>query len=294
MEVEELIYNRLKQSEALAEKLTTYDKGPAVFYQTAPDDKQAAWNQKTQYPRVVFDLDKQANTERKSQGTLAVWVLCERTGIEPEEIEPLIRGNLENILIKPDGSFPFCFAWARTDGFEQGTAGLQRQVIGVEIRFDMLEFPKQETTDPDPVMALNCYIQDLYPEACVVGLTHMGRFTVLSREHPAFYCRFLRLRQEQITNTVVWVNADLVVHLICPDQEARMQLVMDLGNRVAVCGEINMLDRSPMRPTEITVELTADYLRTGQLNITFHYGLLRWRPMPHRITRVNIDIAKED
>ena len=297
MEIEELIYKRLRDCTELAEILTTYQDTPAVFYQTAPDDKKPEWGQKSQYPRVVFDLDKQADSDRKNQGTLAVVVFCEKNGTEPEEIESIVKRHLQNVLVKPDGNFPYCFAWAKTEGFEMGAAaGFQRQVIGLEIRLDVLEYPMQQTTDPDPVMALNCYIEDEYPDICVVGHTHMDSYTEVGTKAPAFYVRFMRAEQESITNTVVWINATLAIHVINPDPEYRLKVMMDLANKIARCGEIIMLDGSPMRPVRLTVDNTTDYLRTGQINVTMYYGLLRWRAQPHKIVQVstNIEIAKEE
>ena len=101
-----MIYNRLKTSEPLAELLSTFSDLPAVFYQIAPDDQQVGWNRETQYPRIVFDLDEQANAERKSSGTLVVYIYCDRAGTEPEKIEPLVKKRLTDLLVTPQGSFP--------------------------------------------------------------------------------------------------------------------------------------------------------------------------------------------
>ena len=73
----------------------------------------------------------------------------------------------------PDVSFPYCFAWAKTDAFELASAEYGRDnrgVIGQEIRFDIVEYPMQETTDPDPVAALNSFLAEEYPEAMLAWL----------------------------------------------------------------------------------------------------------------------------
>lgn len=295
MGIEELLYNRLCKYEPLVNLLATYGGAPAVFYQTAPDDGQSGWGGKTQYPRLVYDLDMQANTERKSSGTLLVALFCDRAGTEPETLEPIVRECLKDLFLKPDGSFPYCFAWARTDAFDMTggtTEGGQKQrvVIGDDIRFDILELPIQETTDPDPIAALNQYMQELYPEAYVVGLTHMDAVTVAEPKKPVIYCRLLRMEETEVTNTVIWVNAQAAIHVICPSEEMRLKIAADITYRMATKAEIIMLDRSPMRPIKISADNTADYLRTGQISTTLHYGLLRWLPQPHTIMEVNISL----
>lgn len=295
MGIEELLYNRLCDYEPLVNMLSKFDGRPAVFYQAAPDDGQKGWNGKSQYPRLVYDIDMQADTERKSSGTLLVALFCDRTGTEPEEIEPLVRGCLRDIFLKSDGSFPYCFAWAREEAFDMG-GGIeqggtkQRGVIGEDIRFDILEFPTQETTDPDPIAALNQYMQEIYPEAYVIGLTHMDAVTEPEPKKPVIYCRLLRMEETEVTNTVIWVDARVAVHVICPSSEMRLKTAADIGYRMASKAEIIMLDRSPMRPVRLSVDNTADYLQTGQITVTLHYGLLRWMPQPHTIMEVNISL----
>lgn len=295
MGIEELLYNRLSTYEPLIELLATYGGRPAVFFQSAPEDGQKGWGGKTQYPRLVYDLDMQANTERKSSGALLVALFCDRSGTEPETIEPIVRECLKDIFLKPDNAFPYCFAWARTDAFDMGE-GLQdggqkqRAVIGSDIRFDVLELPAQETTDPDPIAALNQYMQELYPEAHIIGLTHMGRVTEAKPKKPVLYCRLQSLEEAAVTNTVVWVDARVAVHVICPSAEIRLKIAADIAYRMARKAEIIMLDRSPMRPTGLAVDNAADYLRTGQITAKLRYGLLRWMAQPHTIMEVNLSL----
>ena len=294
--LETLIYERLAGWEPMTSLLAKYKSEPAVFYQLAPDDKQRGWKGATQYPRVVFDIDRQANAERKSAGTLVVEVFCDREGTEPETIEPTIKECLKDLLIKPDGGFPYCFAWSRTDAFrvERVDGGAtMRDVIGQEIRFDVLEYPKQETTDPDPVAALNAFIAENYPDACVIGLTHMDNYTEASATRPVLYCRLQGTNTEDITNTVVWMNARIAVHIICSDAEARLKIAADLQNLITWAAEIIMLDGSPMRPSRVSMSNTADYLQEGQLTGVYQYGVLRWRKKPHRITQVHMELQPE-
>lgn len=296
-ELVSLVYDRLKNYEPLTALLCEYAELPAVFYQNAPDDQQSAWGGKTQYPRVIFDIDEQANMERKSSGTLIVEVFCDRVGTEPEQIEPIIRECLKDLLIKPHGSFPYCFSWARTDAFvvksihEGGTA--QRAAIGQEIRFDMLEYPKQDTTDPDPVAALCAFLLDQYPDVCIVGISPMGNFTKATEDNPVVYCRLESIETDSITNTVAWMDARIAIHIICSQSEMRLRIAADIQNLLLWSSEIIMLDGSPMRPLRVNLSNTADYLKEGQISGVFHYGVLRWMRKPHRIMNAHLELQPE-
>ena len=172
----------------------------------------------SQYPRLVYDFNKLADTERKSSGTLAVFVFCDSAGTEPETLETLIKERLKDVLMKPESGFPYCFAWSRTDtyeipGLDQGATN--RRIVGQEIDFDIIEYPMQETADPDPVAALNNFLQAQYPEAVIVDLTRMEAFTETSAERPVIYCRLQGTETESSMNAVVWMNARIAVHIIC-------------------------------------------------------------------------------
>ena len=154
MTLEELIYKRFTESENLVSQLAVYAGKPAVFRPVSPEGNQEGWESKTQFPQLIYNFDLQANEERKSAGTLAVSLLCQNTTeITPENIEPEVRKCLKDVLLKPEHGTPYAFAWARSDAFEMEETK-SRLVIGIEIRFDILEYPSQETLDPDPVMAV--------------------------------------------------------------------------------------------------------------------------------------------
>ena len=75
-----------------------------------------------------------------------------------------------------------CFAWARSEPYIlEGNAVLCKEIV-----FDILEYPAQETTDPDPVMALNRYIKNLFPECIVFGIDELSEYTIPA-DTPVFY-----------------------------------------------------------------------------------------------------------
>ena len=299
--LENLVRQRLTESAELTRLLARYQGQSAVFYQLAPEDTQTGWERAegtppdspAQYPRVVYDFNKLASAERKSSGTLAVFVFCDTAGTEPEPIERLIMERLKDVLIKPEDGFPYCFAWSRTDtyeipGLDQGATN--RRVIGQEMDFDIIEYPMQETTDPDPVAALNNYLRAQYPEVVIVDLTHMAPFTEASAKNPVVYCRLQGTAMEATSNMTVWMNARIAIHVICSDPETRLKLAADIQNRLTVHAKMRMLDGSIMRPKSVELNNTADYLKDGQIDGTFHYGIMRWMPNHHRLRQAHIDL----
>lgn len=283
MKLEELVYQRFAGSRELAGRLASYMGLPAVFSPEAPEDGQEGWRGMRQYPRIEYGISMQTDGERKSAGTLSVSLLCRNTADEaPEEIEPLVRACLKDVLLMPDGGTPYCFTWARTDGFtmEDKNLGL---VIGCEVRFDILEYPPQETTDPDPVETINAYIKGLYPECLVTGYDRAEEITEASAERPVIYCRLASVEKTGETNTVCWMECRAAVHILCPDSGKRMKMAADISGSISLAGELIMPDHSPMSIRRAQADYRSDYMRDGQVFITGRFGLLRYREKPHSL-----------
>ena len=154
MNLEELIYKRLSEAKNLTKYLTRYAGQPAIFTPEAPGDRESGWGRATQYPRAVFNFDMQADGERKSAGSLSVTLICRNDSeAVPELIEPAVKKALKDVLLKDDNGTLYAFAWARTEGFSM-TEEKNELLIGSDVRFDIMEYPLQETTDPDPIMAM--------------------------------------------------------------------------------------------------------------------------------------------
>lgn len=288
MILEELIHKRFSGSEDLVKHLALFNGAPAVFSQEPPDGNQEGWGGNTQYPQVVYNFDLQANEERHSAGTLSVSLLCQNTAeIMPEAIEPLVRDCLRDVILKPTGGAPYCFAWARTDAFtlDEKKGNL---TIGSEVRFDILEYPSQETSDPDPIMAINKYIKGIYPECLIMGYDKMEEITEATAERPVIYCRLLSADKAKETNTVAWMDGRIAVHILCPDSGIRLKMAAAIANSISLDGEIIMLDYSPMFIKRLQANYKSDYLKDGQIFVTGHYGLLRYRAKPHSLQAAHV------
>ena len=288
MILEKLIYKRFISSESLVKNLASFNGAPAVFSTEPPDESQDGWCGNIQYPKVIYNFDLKANEERHSAGTLSVSLLCQNTTeITPEAIEPIVRDCLRDVILKPEGGTPYCFAWAWTDAFtideKKGTV-----IIGSEVRFDILEYTSQETSDPDPIMAANKYIKELYPECMIMGYDRMEEITEATGKKPIIYCRLVSANKAKETNTVVWMDSRIAVHILCPESETRLKIAASITNRISLDGEIIMLDYSPMFIRQLQVNYKSDYLKDGQIFITGYYGLLRNKAKPHSLMAAHI------
>lgn len=289
MNLEELIYKRLSEAKNLTKYLTRYAGRPAIFTPEAPGDRESGWGRATQYPRAVFNFDMQADGERKSAGTLSVALICRNDSeAVPELIEPAVKKALKDVLLKDDNGTLYAFAWARTEGFSM-TEEKNELLIGSEIRFDIMEYPQQETTDPDPIMAMARYIKNLYPGSIVVGVDHMADETEASKEAPVFYCRLTEIEKLEETNTVVWMNGKIAISLLCPDGATRLKMAAAVLNSLSLDGEVTMLDDSPMFMERLTANLKSDYLKDGQIFVTGRYGLLRYKAVGYPLRHPNIN-----
>ena len=272
MDLNELCYSRLSGNEKLVKLLAQYYDGPAIFNTEFPPDQAEGWNGMDQYPRVLYRISMQANQERSSSGSIRVTIYGRKDPTVIEEIEDLVKGCLTDVLMKPEGEAPFSMAWFNTEPFSV----TDMAVFGKEISFDIIEYPDQTTTDPDPVMALSAYIKDLFPEFIVLGLDEIGEITNPS-ETPVIFCRLDSIASADGTclNTVSWFQCVISVHVLCSDQGMRMRITGGLNQKLAIDTEVTMVDDSPMEIRALRMNARADYLREGQLAVTGYFGVLK-------------------
>lgn len=291
MNLEQLIYRRFSQSGRLKKLLAKYRGRPAVFGMVPPDAEMEGWEGLSQYPRLVYNFDLRADGERKSAGTLTVTLLCQNTGdgenagkAMPEEIAPCVKECLRDVLLKAMDGTLYAFAWSETEGFDMPDKRGSRMLAGCDIRFDILEYVGQETTDPDPVAAVNQYVKRLFPEAIVIGLDRMEEITVASGKRPVLYCSLTSTNKAEETNTVAWMDGVIAVHVLCPETDRWVKMAAAIANQMSLDGEIIMLDKSPMFIKRLQANYKSDYLKDGQVFVTGKYGLLRYHAKPHGLS----------
>lgn len=290
MTLEDLIYSRLTKSDDLQRSLAVYGGQPAVFYLTAPDDKATGWKQRKQYPRIDYAVDLQHNPERKTSGTLTLNIMSAEDGMPPEELEPIVRRLLCGVFLQPDTAPPFALAWARSDAFDQRTDG-DGLVAGITVTFDVYAFPTQTTSDPDPILAMNHYIEQNAPEAFVIGgRKAIEQELIPTATAPAFYFRLESIQLQRETNTVAWMDAVIACHIFAGGEEvAWLKSVVD---NLALAGEVIMLDHSPMFMQNLKADSSLDALSTGQLHLYTRFGILRRPSYNHPLNHANREQIK--
>ena len=272
--MEEIIYQYLCECEELVAYLTKWSDTPAVFQTKAPDDTDDSWNDGTQYPRLIFDLNMQSDAERKISGQLMVDVMCEDVSesIQVEDIETVVKELVDGCFFS-NSDLTISAQWNSSNPFEQG----DDDVIGTTLVFDVLAYPKQTTTAPDPIAATNLWLKTLYQDANVIGRDTLPTTWKPTDESPAIYCSLFRLGESprlKSTYSVDWIGAELHINVMAPSESMRATISKQVVQILSHATRIMLNDGSPMLIDKVTSNLAADPLRTGQIVVNATYGVL--------------------
>ena len=164
--------------------------------------------------------------------------------------------------------------WLNSKVFDIPASERKALLVGVTITFELNEFPKQETCEPDPVAALNSYLQEWSPALAVIGRSILPEIFQPGKYSPAAWVRVQSNAIDRITNTVTWRNISLVIHIFAPTTEDKLEWVAEISQGIAVAAEIIMQDGAPMLVNNITNMAGTDEL-DGQIVINCVYGTLR-------------------
>lgn len=281
--LEALIRQRLMTTSEIKERLAAYDGEPAIFLQEAPDDKQDGWGE-AQYPRITFLMDTFSHPERDVMGSLSIDIACSETGCPPEDIEPHVRRALAGVFFTPDDGRTFSPKWRETQVFKATVGEQEALIIGMSLSFDVYEFPLMETSDPDPITAINCYAEEWDKQLTVIGKTELPGVYVPTRQNPAAWFHKASSSRDLETCSVVWMNAEIAVHFFAPALRARIEWLEQFSQSLALAGEVTMLDGSPMFIKGIKGNAGADETE-GQIKLSVRYGILRKPKYAHTLMR---------
>jgi hypothetical protein len=287
--IEEIILQAMQEDINITSFLATYANKPAIFYAQAPDDKSAGWGQK-QYPRIDYLVDWRYDAERKTAGSMSinVWCLAEHA---PEDLGLIIQNAMADYFFT-DTSGTYYAVWSRTDLFD--VAGqTEPKISGATITFDILTFPSQETTTPDPTISLSSWIKSKYPETKVIGIDAFTEKYKPSDVAPAIYVRLTGANSVmRNTYAAAWLQTNLVVHVIAPGTAARLKYIKQIAEAIAIDGETTMSDNSPMIIKQLSYNTAANPLTTGQITLMGEYGVLKKEPivLPLNHIYTNIEV----
>ena len=279
MDISGMVYARLSGDPAITSELATYYGQPAIVNTEFPSDQEEGWEGKTQYPRVSFRYDKQADKKRATAGSLRVAIYTLSNQMDASErLENAIRRRLKNVVMQPEDSPPFCVSWAQTTPFEIDRRS--QLIILKEVSFDILEFPAQITVSPDPAMSMNMFLKELVPEAFLISYDRLEGIYEPTDDHPAVYVRLVSLGKIEETYGLVMARCQMDIHILAPTAEGRLVWARALYDELFKRGEISTEDRHPLKIEDISANSGTDYLVSGQVSAKCWFFMLSSRVRP--------------
>lgn len=282
-EIRRLIHRQVSRDPQIVGMLAAYGGSPAFFYSKAPSDSRPGWG-KTRYPRVDFNLDTRQDAERKTAGTLTVNIFVTTEvpqigDLDPDRaIEERLKELLSGTFFTDNREGTVCMEWERSETFELERENVEShpEVYGLTMTFDVLAFPPQITTDPDPIQGLNRWIKKNFPEITAIGCEALPVIFRPSDEAPAIYWRFDgAAATNRQSYAVTWYTGTFCAHIIADSVMERNRWIKAIVEKAQTDGEVILPDTSPMFINRITVRHGADPLRDGQLELTGQYGVMR-------------------
>jgi len=289
--MEEILYGILTGDEKLKGMLGKFQETAAVFWGQPPADTDADWEGEP-YPRIVYSVNDKVNLERGSVGTLIVNIYSNETGQSLIEMETAVLECLKDLFLQPNAEAAYCYRWRKTKNIPVLNTGEgdRAKMVRSRMLFDIFEFSSQETFEPDPIAALQSFQKER-----VSGILLGDRNNTLSYKTeagiPAFYFRLDQMETDRETNTVIWLNADAVVHVFAPTQEERVKWCAYIAKSLSLLGEMEMSDGSPMRLTKIKVTNGADYLTLGQIVVSVQFGILKYRQKGITVREIQAEVS---
>lgn len=273
--MEKIIYRYLCELFQEENVLAQYLYNPAVFDTKAPDDMDEGWTDEgAQYPRCIFQLDMQANPERKISGQLFVDVMVENeiASVQPEELEKLVHAAVDGCFFSNE-ELTISAQWRSSNDFDEK----DNKLSGITLVFDIMAYPKQHTESPDPVLATNLWLKAIFPDSYVIGLDILPETWKPTDATPALYCRLSNLTESKrmkSTAAVTWIGADMRVYVMAPSEDIRSRINKSIVQLLINADKLILDDGSPMLIDSVNSDVAADPLREGQIQIKATYGVL--------------------
>jgi hypothetical protein len=271
-----LLKEQIRGDPCIAEMLTRYNGTPAFFYQRSPQDTDERWSKPT-FPRIDYNIDMMSNAERKVAGVLVLNVWCSANNAAmPEDIEKRLIELIDGAFYTCGDKASVCAIWVRSDAFMQETTPTTPEVFGTTLTFDLMAFPEQLTTDPDPVQALNTWTRENFPETVLIAVGDSPPIWKPTDGRPAVYWRIDGVVSNDRQNySVAWFNGQFACHVIARSVADGRRLIKAIIEEIQTKGEVLLHDGSPMFVTQITARSGADPLREGQILLAGRYGVLK-------------------
>lgn len=284
--IEETLYEYLCNCEQLASMLAKYGEDtPAIFQQIAPQDSDPMWKE-MQYARIVYDIDKTGDVQRKISGMLYMDIMCSDESTPPEDIETILKELIDGYFFVVDG-MTYAAKWERSDSFKTEP---NHKVFGITVTFSLLAFPKQNTAEPDTVALMNTWAKELFPNATILNVSGTAAVFKPTDEAPAIYWSFQGLKDSPISSVFhcTWIQNILTMHVMAPSETIRNAIVTQAMQELAAKTRVLFPDKSQFIIHSVAGNMSADPIKTGQLTVSGSYGLLRQYPASPILNHANI------
>lgn len=294
--LDELLKDQIRNDSEIAHMLAKYNGTPAFFYQKSPHDNDRGWKGPL-YPRADYNIDLHYDPERRTAGTMSINVWCTaESAVMPEDIEKRFIQLISGTFYTNKQKETTCAIWSRSDAFDFGVTSNAKnttpEIFGVTVSFDLLQFPEQITTDPDPIQALNAWTHVHFSEMVIIAHDELPSVFRPTDDRPAVYWRFdSTSTTDRQSYAVTWYTGQFAAHVISDSVKERNRWTKSIIERIQLDGEIILADESPMFAKQIAIRHGADPLREGQLVLTGQYGVLEQRRKETekpRLNRVNM------
>ena len=283
--MESIIRRRLVTDAELCANLAHLREEPAIFYQKAPSD---ADSPESLYPYIVLTVDRFSDPQKGVAGLLSAEIVCTETTNPPEELEKFVRARLEGVFLRPEQGEIFSLKWQRTDVFSEPSSERTPLIIGVTMTFELYEWPLAETSEPDPIHALNEWASRF--EVAVIGVTEFSEFFEPTHDQPAIYFDTQRVRLAQEKSTTTWLDATINLHVFAPDVRSRRQWLAILNQNLIMERIIDTADGARLMLQDAEYLWSANEVQ-GQIQYKFRYAINREVPYAHPLVDRNITFS---
>ena len=283
--IEEPLYNYLCSNEQLTSLLAKHDGDPAIFQQIAPKDTDKAWNG-MQFARIVYDIDKSGDVERKISGVLYMDIMSCDGSTPPEDIEKVLRELIDGYFFVVDG-MTYAAKWDRSDSFNTEP---NHKVYGLTVSFSLLAFPLQNTAEPDSVALMNTWTAEFFPNATVINVSSTDAVFKPTDEAPAVYWSFRGLSGSPLPSIYhcTWIQSNLTMHVMAPSETVRNSIITRAMHELAEKRRVLFPNKSQYMIHRLAANMSADPVRTGQLTVSGSYGIPKHLPDSPTLNNANI------
>jgi hypothetical protein len=202
------------------------------------------------------------------QNVIEVWPYVARTTFR--EVDNLAKSVIESLdkrlILTESGEVFTCIYTGSPD---EDTVDEDWDACTRLLQFAVLSFPSHETTEPDPVAALNNWVSVKFS-----SLQLDSKRWVINDDTPAIYWRLLGFSATEYLNTITWAEATLMGHVLAPSPIGRLKWVKKITETMALTECIYLADGSPLFFKSVAADSQADHIKRGQIKLTVKYGLV--------------------